>query len=268
VLTHAPGECLVAAGGREDVELGRALFRSSALLGGPVARLGMSCQSCHLNGRGNPHFFVAELTDRPGAADVTSEWSSAIRGDGVMNPRDIPDLAGVGGRQTLGSNGETSLEAFVRSVIVEEFQGAPPPPRALAGVVAYLRALDASRCPPAETRLSLAGAADDVRRALAAARGAARQSDAATASLAVFAGQEAIGRIVERLPARSFASERRMLENLARELGSTRSEPDIEAVLAAPSWIARFDGVIARLQRRERQTYFNEAALEAALRGM
>ena len=133
VLTHAPVECLTRGEAREDVELGRTLFRSSALLGGPVARMGMSCQSCHLNGRGNPHFFLEELTDRPGSADVTSEWSSAVRGDGVMNPRVIPDLAGVGRKQTFGSNGETSLEAFVRSVIVEEFQGPPPPPRAFDG---------------------------------------------------------------------------------------------------------------------------------------
>src|SRR5262249_10135020 len=93
-LTHAPPECLNAAG-RSDVELGRALFRSPILLGGPVARIGLSCASCHQNGRANARFFLDELTDRPGHADVTSEWASAVRGDRVMNPRPIPDLVDV-----------------------------------------------------------------------------------------------------------------------------------------------------------------------------
>jgi hypothetical protein len=266
LLTHAPGECLPSGEAGEDVELGRTLFRSSALLGGPAARIGMSCQSCHLNGRGNAYFFLEELTDRPGAADVTSEWSSAVRGDGVMNPRSIPDLAGVGRRTTFGSGGETSLEAFVRSVIVEEFQGPPPETRAFDAVIAYLRALDVKNCPEGETRITLADAAEDVRRALAAARASARESDVDSASLAVFAAQEALGRIVERLPARSFARERRVLENLARELGEARAAPDIGAALGAPGWMVRFDATIARLAPRERRTFFNEVALQNALR--
>ena len=260
-LTHAPPECLARNAVGEDVELGRALFRSSALLGGPVARLGMSCQSCHLNGRSNPNFFLPELTDRRGAADVTSEWSSAVRGDGVMNPRDIPDLAGVGAKRTFGSRGETSLPTFVRSVIVEEFQGAPPPTRAFDGVVAYLRALDAVRCSKGETRRTLASAADDVRRALHAAGAIGRQGDEATASLAALAAQEEVGRIVERLPAQRFAAERRTLENLARELGAARAAHDTETSFDTPGWNARFDAVINRLAHRERQTYFDEDTL-------
>src|SRR5262249_39489441 len=109
-LTHFPRECV----GRlsPQAEAGRALFRSPGLLGGPAGRLGLSCTACHSNGGVNASFFLPELTDRPGAADVTSEWASKVRGDGVMNPRAIPDLAGVGARPTHGQHNDPSLEHF------------------------------------------------------------------------------------------------------------------------------------------------------------
>lgn len=260
VLTHAPGECLAQR--TPQTEIGRALFRSPALLGGPAARAGLSCNACHSNGRVNAHFLLPELTDRPGAADVSSEWSSKIRGDGVMNPRDIPDLAGIGQRTAFGHAGEPSLERFVHNVIEEEFQGEPPPAQAFAGLIAYLRALDAQSC-AAEAPITLANAANDVHRALAATRTA----DAPTARLLLYAAQDSIGRIVERLPAPRFAADRRTLEALSRDLGAWRNQDDLALVLAdaTPAWIARFDAAIARLPRRERRTYFNQRTLSRAL---
>lgn len=261
-LTHAPGECLAAR--TPEIEIGRALFRSPALLGGPAARAGLSCNACHSNGRVNARFLLPELTARPGAADVTSEWSSKVRGDGIMNPIDIPDLVGVGQRQTFGRPRDASLEHFVAGVIVEEFQGEAPPTQAFAGLIAYLRALDQSACPGGEIAFTLAAATSDVYRAL----NAAQTADAATASLLLLAAQDAMGRIAERFPVRRFASERRQLEALSRDLGVLRGASDIGAALAEslPAWRARFDAAIERLERHERRTYFNEATLRAALR--
>lgn len=251
-LTHAPGECLGDT--NDEVELGRALFRSSILLGGPAARIGLSCHSCHANGRVNARFLLPELTDRAGAADVTSEWASAVRGDGVMNPRAIPDLVDAGARDAFGMGRDPSLEHFVTSVITEEFQGAPPRPRAFAALIAYIRALRAPSCPAeAETRLTLSDAADDVRRALAASEAS---GDEASAHLARFAARERIGFIVERLPPSRFARARRELEHLAR---------DLIAAPANQAWHARFDAAARRLERRERETYFNERTLARAL---
>lgn len=251
-LTHAPGECLGET--NSEIELGRALFRSSILLGGPAARIGLSCHSCHANGRVNARFLLPELTDRAGAADVTSEWASAVRGDGVMNPRAIPDLVDAGARDAFGMGRDPSLEHFVASVIEEEFQGEAPPPRAFAGLIAYLRALRTRSCPAeAETRLTLAHAANDVRRALAAGEAS---GDEASAHLARFAARERIGFIVERLPPTRFARARRELEQLAR---------DLIAAPANEAWHARFDAAVRRLERRERDTYFNERTLARAL---
>jgi hypothetical protein len=255
-----PAECLAS---RDlAVETGRALFRSPALLGGPAARAGLSCNACHSGGRRNARFLLPELTDRAGAVDVTSEWSSKTRGDNIANPVDIPDLNGVTTRTTFGHVRNPSLEHFVYGVVVEEFQGQEPSPEVMAGVLAYLRALDEGECDRGVAAITLASAADDVRRALAAAE----QSDAPTARLLLLAAQDAVGRIVERLPARRFSGDRARFERLSRDLGALRRD-DVQALLsdAAPGWRARFDAAVVRVARNERRTYFNEATLRAAL---
>jgi len=255
-LTAAPGECYAPPtepAQRQSAEIGRALFRSPALIGGPAARLGMSCEACHTNGRANAHFYLDALTDTPGAADVTSSWSSRIRGDGVMNPRPIPDLVDVGDKPTHGANRVASLETFVHSVVVEEFQGDEPSPQAFAGLIAYLRALKSSACPsPDQTPVTLSAQAEDVRRALDAAANA----DAATRPALLLAARAMMGRIAERLPENSFSAERGELAALSRQLAT--APPNLE-------WRPRFDALIARIAPREAQTYYDEQTLEAAL---
>ena len=254
-----PGECVATR--TVETEIGRALFRSPTLLGGPAARAGLSCNACHSNGRTNARFSLPELTNVPGHADVSSEWSSKVRGDGVMNPVLIPDLAGVGARETFGHLRDPSLDHFTHSVVTEEFQGAEPPAQATAGVIAYLRALDAGAC-SSERRITLTSAADDVRRAITAAETA----DAPTARLLLLAAQDGMGRIAERLPARRFGADRSRFERLSRELGRMRRDNVHELLTdALPGWRARFDMAVTRVARRERQTYFNEATLRAAL---
>jgi uncharacterized protein (DUF4415 family) len=259
-LTHAPRECVETPS--PQAEAGRALFRSPGLLGGPAARIGLSCNACHSNGRVNATFSLPELTNRAGAADVTSEWASKVRGDGVMNPRPIPDLAGVRSRPTHGQHADPSLEHFVHSVIEEEFQGPPPSPQAFDDLVGYLRALDARSC-GGEVRISLHDAANDVRRAVSAAQGA----DAPTASALLLAAQDAVGRLVERLPEARFGSQRAALEALSRELGAMRYSADVRAALqtGGAGWNARFDAIAAQIAPHERQTYFDEGMLRAAL---
>jgi hypothetical protein len=261
VATLRPGECL--AGADAMIETGRALFRSPQLLGGPAARVGLSCEACHTEGRINAHFLLPELTDRPGMADVTSEWASKVRGDGMANPVPIPDLVGVARKERFGSHGEKSLDAFVRSVIVDEFQGHEPAPRAFAGLMAYLRALEPGACTP-DAPVTLAAAADEVRRALAAARASVAARDEETARALLLAAQDAMARLAERLPAPAFDADRRRLEVLSRELGAAEAT---RTDAYGPAWMARFDAAVARVQRRERRTYFNPDVLRAALKG-
>jgi len=260
-LTHAPSECAAPETMSDAALAGRALFRSPVLLGGPAARAGLSCNACHSNGRVNAQFLLPELTDRAGAADVTSEWSSRVRGDGVMNPVAIPDLAGVAQRTAFGHAREPSLEIFVRGVIVDEFQGEAPT-ASLPLVLAYLRTLDQTACSSTAAPVTLATAADDVRRGFAAAQSV---EDWPTSSLILAAAQDGLGRIAERLPPQAFQRERQRIAALSRELTAMRNGGPEALAVAAPGWRARFDAAVARIARREHRTYFNEATLRAAL---
>jgi hypothetical protein len=102
-----------------------------------------------------------------------------------------------------------------------------------------------------------------VRRAVSAAQGA----DAPTASALLLAAQDAVGRIVERLPEAEFGRKRAVLEALSRALGAMRYSADVPTALVtgAAGWSARFDAIVAQIAPRERQTYFNEGALRTAL---
>jgi hypothetical protein len=254
-LTTAPAECLAHT--NPQVEAGRALFRAPVLFGGPAARVGLSCEACHAGGGANAHFFLPELTDRPGAADVTSAWASKLRGDGVHNPAHIPDLMGVDAKRGFGPARTQTLEAFIGGVIVEEFQGPPPPPGAVESLAAYLRARAPQAC-EGPRPMTLAMAAQDVRRALEAAQGD-------LTSLLLYAAQDNVARIVERLPEAQFAGERRDFTLLAAELGALRgARAQAGWQEARAGWMARFDALVRRTARRERATYFHAATLERA----
>ena len=96
-LVEQPSECFALPADPEfawQAEVGRAVFRSPVLLGGQAAKAGVSCDTCHKNGRRNAELVFPGLSGDPGTADVTSSLMSTHRGDGVFNPRPIPDLAG------------------------------------------------------------------------------------------------------------------------------------------------------------------------------
>ena len=62
-LTRQPATCLGKSAADPSVVAGRALFNAPQLLGGQAARAGVSCASCHSNGRRNPHFQLAGISD-------------------------------------------------------------------------------------------------------------------------------------------------------------------------------------------------------------
>lgn len=257
VLTHQPSACLRER--NSEIEAGRALFMSRTLLGGPAARVGLSCASCHVNGRANAHFLLPELTDRAGFADVTSAWSSKVRGDGVNNPVRIPDLAGVATRASFGGQHEPSLATFVDSVVVDEFQGAPLTPATRAALLAYLGAIDTNAC-GADELITLASLSEDARRAFALATNA---QDPALRDLLLLATQDAVARIVERLPERGFARDRDALALLARDTGALRADGNL---ITAAAWNTRLNEIAVRIERRERRSYTNHRVLARALK--
>ncbi len=206
-LTTEPAECLAPAATPERArqqEIGRALFRSPTLLGGQAARAGLSCASCHRNGRGNPDFAFVGVSGGPGTADITSSFFSSHRGDQVENPVPIPDLAGPRELLKVERAPESrALEGFIRGLIVEEFDGPEPPVAALDALAAYVRGLGPEACPAEAVRAIrvsdvMAGAGRSVELAAPVYAG----GDAETADLLLASARSDLGRIDERYSAR------------------------------------------------------------------
>ena len=266
--TRQPRECLalpVAPATRAAIEVGRAAFRTPLVLGGQAARLGLSCESCHSNGRRNPAFRFAGLSGAPGTADVTSSMMSSHRGNGVFDPKPIPDLAAPG--KVSRSPASPALRAFVRGLITEEFDGREPPPAVLDGLIAYVRAIDAGQCAGNDPEpLTAAQWIDDANRAMAAARERWQAHDPASSVVMLGAARHALGRLDERYArlARdhaSLASADAAIALIRESVEAGQAQPD-RLMLAWSAHALRWE---ARLRRDEPQSLFDRSRLTRAI---
>ncbi|MET1111984.1 MAG: hypothetical protein ABWX67_10710 [Allosphingosinicella sp.] len=259
-LTREPSECFARPADpaeRRRAAVGRAVFRTPLLLGGQAARAGLSCASCHRNGRGNPDFLFPGLSGAPGTADITASLMSSHRGDGRFNPKPIPDLSGP--REVLKispDRRERALEAFIRGLIVEEFDGPEPAPETVDGLAAYVRALRPEACAPGERRVTLAS-----RLALAgeaAELAAARQGE--TRRLLLAAARSQLGAIDERFALPAGAPARALLRQADGELRALRSGKSDMA-----DWRRQWPRWKRALLRLERDSLFDPERLRVAL---
>jgi hypothetical protein len=261
-LTTMPASCETEATGVEAGQrmLGKLAFESPALLGGAAARMGLSCSSCHLNGRGNPDFFLEGVSGKPGTADVTSSLLSKVRGDGDFNPVAIPDIALRSGTQIQDRQG-AEFKAKVHGLIVEEFDGQDPPPPVFDAVVRYMDGLAPSACKAGEETMR---PEDD----LIAARSALESvsvpgADRSTGLFYLRVARLRLERIHERLPAPEDAVLRRDIVELSRALGeiSEMSREGQQVVMIRPDW----DDLLARLADAADRSFYNAEVLRAAL---
>lgn len=256
LLLREPTECFAPSADparAAQEEIGRAAFRTPTLLGGQAARAGLSCASCHLAGRGNPHFLFPGVSGAPGTADVTSSLFSTERGDGVANAAPIPDLSASKAQLKVSQAAPGELERFVRGLVVEEFAGAEPNAEVLAGLSAYLRALAPETCPSAEVQPVRPEAM--LAEAARAARAAELASEAATRSLMLGAARAALGRLAERYPAADHAALRARLAAASQDLAQGRT-----ALV-----LAQLPALEAQAKAALPGSYFEEGALRAAL---
>jgi hypothetical protein len=265
-LSETPTECLrppQTPRAAQAVKIGRAAFRTPLLLGGQAARAGVTCESCHRAGRGNPDFQFPGASGPPGTADVTLSLFSSHRGNGVHDPRPIPDLSGP--RSALKVAPE-DLPGFIRGLVVEEFDGPEPPAAVLEGLVAYISALDPAACPHhPSTPVTLAATMADARLAVAAAGAALAEGDRATANLMIAAARTQLGLIDERYGA--FPDDRVRLRRADADLAAVQSgirerRPDAAAQLAGNS--DSMTTLEVRLARREPASLFNPEQLARA----
>src|SRR5688572_2155111 len=259
-LTRQPAECLVAPAGdeaRRAVAIGRAAFRTPLLLGGQAARAGLSCASCHRNGRGNPHFLFPGLSGAPGTADVTSSIMSKQRGDGTVNPKPIPDLAGPHSARIVSRSRETrALESFIRGLIVEEFDGPEPTPAVLDGLAAYVRGIGEEECEKGEVPITLQAKLDEANAAVALALNADREA----ARLLIASARSTLGEIDERFRLPGLERSRSILRQADSELRAVRAGEE-----SVSSWLGRWPDRRRALLRDGRRSLFSPAVLRRAL---
>lgn len=266
-LTTQPPECLrpeADPAEQRRVEIGRAAFRTPMLLGGQAARLGLSCESCHANGRTNPAFHFPGLSGAPGTADVTNALMSTRRDNAVFDPVPIPDLAAPG--KVDRRTGRQDLPAFIRGLIVEEFGGLDPPPAILDGLATYVRHLDRAACGSAAPKGLAESWSDVAVRAVAAARERLDADDVHAAVLLLTAARSALGRLDERY--------RMMAAHHARLIRLDASLADLQARVEhheggigqrLDGWIAEAPKWISGLSRDEPRSLFNRARLAQAM---
>ncbi len=254
--------------------MGLALFNTPTLLGGQAARAGLSCASCHVNGRDNAHFLLPSLSGAPGTADVTSSFFGIARGNGHHDPVTIPDLAQPG--KVSRAPGDQALPIFIRNLIVDEFSGAEPSASTLLALTQYVRAV--APCAGGDDRPQKRQLNDQltlIRAAVESAAAEVRGGPAATGSvgegaavpLLIAGARHQLGLIAERYAAKSLAGERRMLLQASTRLRAISDHQD-SAVFAAAldRWRQDFDGKIApRLAAREASSLYNENAVAAFL---
>lgn len=273
VLSRAPTECLTPSGDRDvslSIEVGRAAFRDPLLLGGQAGRAGLSCEACHREGRGNPHFHFPGVSGAPGTADVTSSLFSTRRGNGLDDPRPIPDLSGPKAALKIAqANDDPALETFIRGLIVEEFDGRAPPPAVLRGLAAYVRALDPAACPQAADQpVTLDHALSDAHRAAIAAEGLLAKNDPIAAVAMIGAARSALRRIDERYAGPALAPPRGRLREADRRLAAIAEDVRSDRTDAArrlAHWRKAIPALRAVLAPAEPASLFNSKRLEGAL---
>jgi hypothetical protein len=268
-LSHQPTECSARSSDpalRRSEEIGRIAFRAPLLLGGQAARVGLSCSSCHRNGRANAHFHFPGISGDPGTADVTASLMSSHRGDDIFNPKKIPDLAGDPSTLKISRDpNKDDLKRFIHGLITQEFDGPEPPPAVLDGVAAYVRSLSPRNCQgPPIGALHLSPMLDDVDLAVRLAQQSYADGDRPTARLLIAAARSTLGAIDERFQLRGGEGSRTLLRQADADLKAIELADTVPAE-AFHEWVGRWPDRVRKLRSAEDQSYFSEALLQRAL---
>src|SRR6195952_5423963 len=85
----------IAGGKSYMINLGNLAFSSPGILGGVARQASVSCGTCHVNGAGNPKFFMPKMSTRPGNFDTTGPLFNPNTNNFVLDPVTIPSLRGA-----------------------------------------------------------------------------------------------------------------------------------------------------------------------------
>jgi hypothetical protein len=268
-LTHQPPECRSRYADpsiEHSAEIGRIAFRAPLLLGGQAARVGLSCSTCHSNGRSNAHFHFPGLSGDAGTADVTASLMSSHRGDDIFNPKPIPDLAGDPAKLKVSRDPrKDDLKRFIHGLITQEFDGPEPPPAVLDGLASYVRSLSPSACKGLRSGpIRLSSVLDDVDAAMRLAEQSYAGGDQATARLLVGAARSMLGKVDERFELPGGETSRARLRDADADLRTIELARTVSPD-AFRQWRHAWRARAHQLREAEPRSYFSEAMLRRAL---
>jgi hypothetical protein len=268
-LTHQPPECrsrYADPAVEHSAEIGRIAFRAPLLLGGQAARAGLSCSTCHTNGRSNAHFHFPGLSGDAGTADVTASLMSSHRGDDIFNPKPIPDLAGDPAKLKVPRDPrKDDLKRFIHGLITQEFDGPEPPPAVLDGLAAYVRSLSPAACKGLrDGPIRLSSTLDDVDTAIRLAQQSYAGGDNATGRLLVGAARSMLGKVDERFQLPGGEISRVLLRDADADLRVIQLAQTVSPD-AFRQWRRSWPERAHQLREAEPRSYFSEAVLRRAL---
>ncbi len=260
-LTTEPQREVVAQD--QQMLAGEALFHTPTLLGGQAAKAGLSCASCHENGRDNPAFLFPNVSGKPGTADVTSSFFSSHRGNAIFDPVKIPDLT-VPGKVSRATDSQ-ELEKFIRDLIVEEFNGQEPSSTVLAALAYYVRSLSSA---PVKTRIALTVDSQliAVGQAVLAAREAQQAGDLQLSHLLLASARHRLGLIHERYAGNRLTKQRSALVSASKQLGrlqEIKDEADFSKALA--HWETSYRKTRKLVSDKQHLSLYDPKLLMAAL---
>lgn len=240
------------------VDIGQLAFESPALLGGAAARMGLSCSSCHLNGRNNPDFFVEGVSGAPGTADVTNSLFSKTRGNGAFDPTPIPDVAARDGKQ-IKNRLSPEFDAKVHGLIVDEFDGRQPGEQIFREVISYMDGLVPCADPGARQPVT---ASRDMVAARKAFLIASFMDTPDEKRLMSRAARERLERLNERFVAADQDDVRAALFDASKAIGLWMEAPSAEGESAVQ---AALKIAAESVKREESRSLYNPDVLRAAL---
>jgi hypothetical protein len=182
---------------------------------------------------------------------------SSHRGDGNMNPKPIPDLAGPLAARIVSRAPESrALERFIRGLIVEEFDGPEPAPPVLDGIAAYVRGIDTGKCGKGEVPITLAARLDEASEAVALSLDADRE----TKRLLIASARSTLGEIDERFQRPGLERARSLLREADEELRAIRAGNG-----SAHDWLGRWPERRRRLLIAGKRSLYAPDVLRRAL---
>jgi len=192
---------------------------------------------------------------------------SSHRGDGIFNPKAIPDLAGDPAKLKISRDpAKDDLKKFIHGLVTQEFDGPEPPSAVLEGLAAYVRSLSPAACKePSPTAIRLGPMLDDVNEAVSLAKQSYADGDKPTAHLLIGAARSMLGMIDERFQIAGGDQSRVLLRAADSDLKAIELSDSVTPVMFG-TWHDNWPDRQRRLLAAEPRSLFSEAVIRRQLR--